>query len=64
VDKKPLSPSLAASQAKLVETGASAALDAMAACEAEQHCAALTAALAAAELGAEASVSGRSRLAS
>ena len=52
----------AVSQVKLVEARAAAALDAVAAQEAEQRCAALKVALATAELEFESSVSGRSRL--
>ena len=51
-----------AAQVKLTDSRAAAALHAVAASEAEQRCAALSAALTAAELEAESSVSGGSRL--
>ena len=58
VHGKLLSMGLAASQAKLVESRAAAALEAVAVREAKQRCTALNGALAAAELEAESSVSG------
>ena len=60
--RKLLSLAIAARQAKLVAIRTAAALDAGAAHEAEQRCAALSTALAAAELEAESCVSGGCRL--